>query len=248
MSKVISNFHLENAIGNTGDEDLNNNFVGVFPSNCMNKFINHSAMTSSKKGKYPFVIANTESSEKEGTHWWSIIDIDPKTDIFFFDSFGADSLKHFIIQNDRNIIEKILFGTEKMTRTDDKITFCNIRFNLNACKNLSVEEIGALSDTASNFFCFNQAFSNKLKLRNSVNIWMVEDRVQDLNSATCGIFQLYFYDNLFNPNENSKIQGKTKLNKKAIETLLNELFVIDNQDKSKETIRQYAQNTEISVT
>ena len=122
------------------------------------------------------------------THWWSIIDIDPKTDIFFFDYFGADSLKHFIIQNDRNIIEKISFGTEKMTRTDDKITFCDIRFNLNACKNLSVEEIGALSDTASNFFCFNQAFSNKLKLRNSVNIWMVEDRVQDLNSATCGIF------------------------------------------------------------
>ena len=77
---------------------------------------------------------------------------------------------------------------------------------------------------------------------------MVEDRVQDLNSATCGIFQLYFYDNLFNPNENSKIQDKTKLNKKAIETLLNELFVIDNQDKNKETIRQYAQNTEISVT
>ena len=77
---------------------------------------------------------------------------------------------------------------------------------------------------------------------------MVEDRVQDLNSATCGIFQLYFYDNLFNPNENSKIQDKTKFNKKAIETLLNELFVIDNQDKNKETIRQYAQNTEISVT
>ena len=41
-----------------------------------------------------------------------------------------------------------------MTRTDNKITLCNIRFNLNACKNLSVEEIDALSDTASNFFRF----------------------------------------------------------------------------------------------
>ena len=47
-------------------------------------------------------------------------------------------------------------------------------------------------------------------------MWMVEDRVQDLNSATCGIFQLYFYDNLFNPNEKSKIQGKANLNKKII--------------------------------
>ena len=68
---------------------------------------------------------------------------------------------------------------------------------------------------------------------------MVEDRVQDLNSATCGIFQLYFYDNLFNPNEKSKIQGKANLNKKIIETLLNELFVLGNQDKNEEKIRQY---------
>ena len=62
---------------------------------------------------------------------------------------------------------------------------------------------------------------------------MVEGRVQDLNSATYGIFQLYFYDNLFNPNENSKIQDKTKLNKKTIEVLLNELFVLDDQDKKR---------------
>ena len=65
---------------------------------------------------------------------------------------------------------------------------------------------------------------------------MVEDRVQDLDSVTCSIFQLYFYDNLFNPDENSKIQDKTKLNKKTIEILLNEIFVLHNQDKIEETI------------
>ena len=120
-----------------------------------------------------------------------------------------------------------------MTRTDKKITLCNIRFNLNACKNLSTKEFDALNGTAINFFPFIQAFGNKLKLHNFVNIWMVEGRVQDLNSATYGIFQLYFYDNLFNPNENSKIQDKTKLNKKTIEVLLNELFVLDDQDKKR---------------
>ena len=59
---------------------------------------------------------------------------------------------------------------------------------------------------------------------------MVENRVQDLDSSTCGIFQLYFHDNLFNPDENSKIQGNTKLNKKTVETLLNELFILDDHD------------------
>ena len=75
-----------------------------------------------------------------------------------------------------------------MTRTDNKITLVNIRCNLNAYKNLTKKEIDALSDTASNFFRFIQALSNKLKLRDFVNIWMVEDRVQDLNSVTCRIF------------------------------------------------------------
>ena len=137
MSRAISNFQIENAIANIGDDDLVANFVGVFPSNHMNKFINHAAMISAKKGKYPFVIANTDDSSKGGTHWWSILHIEPRTDIFFFDSFGVDGLKHFIVQDDRQIVEKVLFGTEKMIRTDNKITVCKIQFNLNAYKNLS---------------------------------------------------------------------------------------------------------------
>ena len=51
----------------------------------------------------------------------------------------------------------------------------------------------------------------------------------------------------FNPNQNSKIQDKARLNKKIIETLLNELFILNNQDKNKETIRPNAQDIGISV-
>ena len=80
-----------------------------------------------------------------------------------------------------------------------------------------------------------------------MGLWMVEDSVQDLDSSTCGIFQLHFYDNLLNPDENSKIQDKTRLNKKAIETLLNELFVLDNQDQNEEIIKQYARDTGITI-
>ena len=94
---------------------------------------------------------------------------------------------------------------------------------------------------------FIQAFGNKLKLRNFVNIWMVENSVQDLNSSTCGIFQLYFYDNIFNPDENSKVQDKAKVNKKTIETLLNEIFVLDNQYKNEQTIREYRESIGITI-
>ena len=193
----------------------------------MNKFINHAAMISDP-GKYPFIIANTDASDKPGVHWWSILDIEPRTDIFFFDSFGLDGLKNFIIQDEMPIVNKILLGVEQINRSDNKITLCKKKFNLEACKDLTKEEIESLSDTARNFFHFIQAFGIKLNLRSFVSIWMVEDRIQDLDSSTCGIFQIYFYGNLFNPDENSKIQGETKLNKKTVEMLLNEQFSLDD--------------------
>ena len=82
----------------------------------MNKFINHAAMISGRKGKYPFIIANTDASNKAGVHWWSILDIEPRNELFFFDSFGLDGLKKLIIQGDRKIIDKILIGIDQINR------------------------------------------------------------------------------------------------------------------------------------
>ena len=241
----ISHFQIEEAFKKIDDNDLLDNFVGAFPSNYMNKFINHAAMIEDS-GKFPFIIANTGASDKPGIHWWSILDIEPRTDIFFFDSYGIEGLKHFIIQDDRKIVDKILIGIEKMDRTDDKITLCKIKFNLGACKHLTEDEINYLSDTARNFFYFIQAFGIKLKLRGFVNIWMVEDRLQDLESATCGIFQIYFYQNLFNPDQNSKIQSETKLNKKTVETLLNELISLDGKENQIK-MEEYANHLGVKV-
>ena len=241
----ISHFQIEEAFKKIDDNDLLDNFVGAFPSNYMNKFINHAAMIEDS-GKFPFIIANTGASDKPGVHWWSILDIEPRTDIFFFDSYGIEGLNHFIIQDDRKIVDKILIGIEKMDRTDDKITLCKIKFNLGACKHLTEDEINYLSDTARNFFYFIQAFGIKLKLRGFVNIWMVEDRLQDLESATCGIFQIYFYQNLFNPDQNSKIQSETKLNKKTVETLLNELISLDGKENQIK-MEEYANHLGVKV-
>ena len=199
-----------------------------------------------KKENIPLSIANTDSSNKGDVHWWSILDIEPRNDIFFFDSFGLDGLKHFIIQDDKKIVDKILIGIEQMDKTDQKITLCKIKFNLGACKHLSKEEIDSLSDTARDFFYFVQAFGIKLKLRSFVNIWMVEDRIQDFDSATCGIFQLYFYENLFNPDKNSKIQNETKLKKTTMETLLNELFPLNDKENEIKMI-EYADELGIEI-
>lgn len=74
---------------------------------------------------------------------------------FFFYTFGVDSLQNFIIQNEKKVIETILFGTEKLTILDGKITLLNVKFSLNACKNLSKNELENLTDTAIFFILFS---------------------------------------------------------------------------------------------
>ena len=78
-----------------------------------------------------------------------------------------------------------------------------------------------------------KTFGERLKLRNFVNLWVVEGRVPYLDSVTCDVFQIYFYDNLFNPDQNSKIQNKKRLKKKTTDTLLNELFVLNDQEQNE---------------
>ena len=94
---------------------------------------------------------------------------------------------------------------------------------------------------------FVQAFGIKLKLKGFINVWMVEDTLQDLDSSTCGIFQIYFYHNLFSPKENSNIIDKKKLTKETVEMLLNELFSLDDEAENEIKMEEYADNIGIAI-
>ena len=79
-----------------------------------------------------------------------------------------------------------------------------------------------------------------------MSIWMIEDRLQDLESSRCRIFQIYFYENLFNPDKNSKIQGETKLNKKTVKILLNEIFSLDDRENEIK-MEEYADHLGVKI-
>ena len=76
----------------------------------MDKFLHFTKMMKGKK--YLFLIANTDRSDKKGTHWWSILDIDGKKYFLLFDSFGIKGRKNFIVQDDQKILAKVLKGVE----------------------------------------------------------------------------------------------------------------------------------------
>ena len=51
MANAITNFQIEEAFIYINDDDINDNFVDAFPSNHVNKSIDHASMISQKKGK-----------------------------------------------------------------------------------------------------------------------------------------------------------------------------------------------------
>ena len=75
---------------------------------------------------------------------------------------------------------------------------------------------------------------------------MVEDTIQDLNSSTCGISQLHFYENLFNPDKNSRIQNDSKLKKSTGKMLLNELFSL-NEKENEIKVEEYADEIDVKI-
>ena len=83
-----------------------------------------------------------------------------------------------------------------------------------------------LTPTARDFFHSLSEFS-KVHNKNWVDVYMVDDQFQNIKSDTCGLFQLYFYVNLFLPKEGSQIVSNRALTLKTIKNLLNEIFSKD---------------------
>ena len=58
------------------------------------------------------------------------MDLHTKKENFLFDSFGFEGFKGFILNNERNILSKILYGIEKFDKKDNKITLITLKFSM----------------------------------------------------------------------------------------------------------------------
>ena len=225
------------------DEDLKNNFIGVFPSNYINRFISyHSIMKDRSKVKYPFIIMNTDRSDRAGTHWWSFLDLHQKKEIFLFDSFGFEGFKKFIIDNDRKVLNKVLFGLNKFQKSDRKITLISVKFSMSEYE--KIKDTKQLKTTTQDLLHLMYEFGKLHNIEVEITVFSLDDQLQKIDTDTCGIFQIYFYYNLFNPFSDSSIIKRKVLTKHTIENLLNEIFSL-NQEQNEKVIEQFAQQNNI---
>ena len=138
------------------------------------------------------------------------------------------------------MIDEFFYGLEKINKNDKKINLRYVQFD---AKNFVNTDRSQMKKTAQDFFHTLFEFA-KVHNRKLVNVYMVDDCLQDLKSDTCGIFQLYFYTNLFLPQPNSKILNNKQLTMKTISTLLNEIFVLDINENDKR-VEDFAREMDI---
>ena len=117
----------------------------------------------------------------------------PQKNLLLFDSLGLEGFKFFIVHNDENIIDELLYNFKKckVSLVNQKLTLCTMKFSINVWEKLPHTKKEQLTDTAQNFFHLLAQFV-KLKRTNDMSILIVEHPVQELTSSTCGLFQLYF--------------------------------------------------------
>ena len=114
-----------------------------------------------------------------------------------------------------------------------------MNFDSTVWEKLSHNKKVQLNETALNFFHLLYQFA-KLKKSNKMNITIVENNLQELTSPTCGIFQLYFYKNLFDPRIQSKVINHKNLTIDTSKTLLKEIFPTETKE-NEQRIKQFKQ-------
>ena len=105
----ITNIDIEKFFDNKTNDDFKKNFMLVYLSDSVTKYINFYNIIKEKRAKYPFGIFNQEHI---GGAFLIFIQ---KKDLLLFDSFGFVDFKLFIIDNDNAIIGKMLFNLKKKT-------------------------------------------------------------------------------------------------------------------------------------
>ena len=104
--------------------------MGTYSIDSITKYIDFYEIIKKRNAKYPFAIFNTDKHNEPGQHWWIFLDIDPKSNLFLFDSFDLERFKLLIVNNDEDIINKLLYDFQKykLEPTTQKLQLCTIKF------------------------------------------------------------------------------------------------------------------------
>lgn len=74
----------------------------------------------------PFAIVNTDGSVENDTHLWRFLNLHPQKQIFLFNSFGFETFKDVILQDDQRVLNKIFYDIKQFDKKDNKMTLVTL--------------------------------------------------------------------------------------------------------------------------
>ena len=135
-----------------------------------------------------------------------------------------------------------MFGIQKLKKKDQKIIIISLKFSMKEYEKIKNEH--RLRPTTQDLLHLIYKYGRLHNIKDLVTVYSVDHQLQKLEADTCGIFQLYFYFNLFVPYENSSVLGDSKLTKRTVEKLLNEIFSLD-RNQNEEEMERFAKEKNI---
>ena len=99
MDKGITNLEINKFFENEENQDIKNNYMGVYSIDSITRYINFYEIIKKRNTKYPLGIFNTDKHNKPGMYWWLFMDIHQKKRLLLFDSLGLDGFRFFIVDN-----------------------------------------------------------------------------------------------------------------------------------------------------
>ena len=107
-----------------------------------------------------------------------------------------------------------------------------------------IKNMNRLSETTIDLLHLMNEYGKEHNLKNEVIVHLVDDQLEMIEKDTCGMYQIYFCVNLFNPLENIGIINEKSLNKRTIEKLLNKILLTDRQE-NENRIGQFTEESDI---
>ena len=144
-------------------EELKKNYMGTYSIDSMTKYINFYEIIKNTNTKYPFVIVNTDQNTQPGKHWWSFLNIQPKNSLLLFDSLGLEGFKLFVVNNQEQTINQLLYNFSKCKlKLNHKLFLCSMKFCVKTWEKMQQNPKNQLTDTAQNLLHLLKHFA-KLK-------------------------------------------------------------------------------------
>ena len=128
-----------------------------------------------------------------------------------------------------------MFDFNKFNKKDTKINLASLTFSIESYKKIKEKSQENLTEIAKDFFHLVFEFRKLKKQKREMKIVLLDDQLQELTTDMYGIFQLYFYKNLFDSARDSK---------KNSNKLFNEIFS-GNKETNEEEMKLFARDDDL---